>query len=292
MGVNHILIRWIYNFLTERQQYVHVQGGRSSYISTQTGVPQGCVLAPLLFILYINDLISHQDYCKMIKFADDVALIGLLTDDETSYRAVIDHFYNWCSENALILNTKKTKEMVFDFRQSPISLPPVTMNNVPIEIVQEYKYLGTIIDSKLTWNANTNARSAKAQQRLYFLRKLRSFKVDRTLQILFYKTCIQSVLTFCIQCWGGALSVQNKNKLDRVVKLGGKITGEAMCSITHMSDQYTRNLAQKIIADQLHPLWSEYALLPSGRRYCMPRTRTKRCITSFVPRSIQLLNKF
>ena len=92
--------------------------------------------------------------------------------------------------------------MVFDFRVHPVPLTPVTMNNAPIEIVQEYKYLGTIIDSKLTWNANTNARSAKAHQRLYFLRKLRSFKVDKTLQILFYKTCIQSLLTFCIQCWG------------------------------------------------------------------------------------------
>ena len=185
MGVNPILIRWINNFITERLQYVHVQGGRSSYISTQTGVPQGSVLAPLLFILYINDLTSHQDYCKLIKFADDVALIGLLNDDETSYRAEIDNFHSWCSVNSLILNTKKTKEMVFDFRKDPAPLTPVTMNNAPIEIVQEYKYLGTIIDSKLTWNANTNARSAKAQRRLHFLRKRRSFKVDKTLQILF-----------------------------------------------------------------------------------------------------------
>ena len=181
--------------------------------------------------------------------------------------------------------------MVFDFRVDPVPLTPVTMNNAPIEIVQEYKYLGTIIDSKLTWNANTNARSAKAHQRLYFLRKLRSFKVDKTLQILFYKTCIQSLLTFCIQCWGGALSLQNKNKLDRVVKLGGKITGEVMCSISYMSDLYTKRLAQKIIADQLHPLWSEFKLLPSGRRYGMTSAKTKRSITSFVPRSIQLLNK-
>ena len=55
--------------------------------------------------------------------------------------------------------------------------------------------------------------------------------------------------------------MQNKNKLDRVVKLGGKITGEVMCSISYMSDLHTKKLAQQIIADQLHPPWSEYKLL-------------------------------
>lgn len=60
------------------------------------------------------------------------------------------------------------------------------------------------------------------------------------------------------------MSVQNMNILDRVVKLGGKITGEPMCSINYITDQYTINLAHKIIADPLYPLWSKYALLPSG----------------------------
>ncbi len=63
--------------------------------------------------------------------------------------------------------------MIIDFRGKPTSLSPITMNNVITENVQEYKYLGTVIDSKLTWNAHTNARLAKAQQRLYFLRKLK-----------------------------------------------------------------------------------------------------------------------
>lgn len=160
MGVHHTLIRWRYNFLTERQQYVHVHGGQSSVIST--GVPQGCVLSPMLFTLYTNDCVSHQDNCTMIKYADDAALIGLLTDDETRYRAEINHFYNWCSNNSLILNRKKTEEMIIDFRKNS-SLSPVIMNDTTIESIQEYKYLGTITDSKLTWNANTNARFAKAQ---------------------------------------------------------------------------------------------------------------------------------
>ncbi len=88
--------------------------------------------------------------------------------------------------------------------------------------------------------------------------------------ILFYKAFIQSMLTFCIQCWGGALSVQNKNKLDGVIKVGGKITGEPVNSITILSEQYSVSLAHKIIADPLHPLWSEYALLPQGEGTAHP----------------------
>ena len=88
-----------------------------------------------------------------------------------------------------------------------------------IETVEEYKYLGTIIDYKLTWSANTLAKYSKVQQRLYFLRKLHSFNADATTLTLFYLTFIQSVVTFAIQCWGergGGLSVQNRNMLDEL----------------------------------------------------------------------------
>ncbi|KAK7930431.1 hypothetical protein WMY93_006826 [Mugilogobius chulae] len=94
-----------------------------------------------------------------------------------------------------------------------------------------------------------------------------------------------------MECWGGALSVQNKTKLEKTVRLGSKISGTQMDSISALADRFTLSLAQKIVVDTQHPLNPEYCLLPSGRRFAMPKMKTRRGITSFVPRSIQLLNK-
>lgn len=289
--MDYSLLRWILDFLTDRVQYVRAGNGQSSAISVNRGVPQGSVLSPLLYILYTNDCVSHTPGCSFFKFADDTAIVGLLTGDETGYRQEIDQFHEWCTANSLILNILKTKEMVINFRKRP-SIEPISIHGSNIDIVEEYKYLGTIIDNKLTWKANTLARYTKAQQRLYFLRKLRSFKADTVILRLFYLTFIQSVVTFAIQCWGGGLSVQNRNMLDKITKLGRKITGSEVKSITQISDEYTLNLALKILDDPSHPLFTEYSPLPSGLRYRMPQVKTNRAITSFVPKSIQLLNRW
>ena len=108
--------------------------------------------------------------------ADDDAVVGLITNtDETFYRREISNFSKWCSDNFLILNTKKTKEMVIDFRHKKQELTPVNIDNCDIETVNEYKYLGTVIDDKLNWNSNTDKVYTKCQQRLFLLRRLRSF---------------------------------------------------------------------------------------------------------------------
>ena len=127
-------------------------------------MPQGCVLPPLLYILYTNDCVSQTPECSLIKFADDTALVGFLTGNELNYRQEIEHFHEWCKANSLILNTLKTKEMVINFRKRP-PFKPVTLQGNDIDMVEEFKYLG-IIDNKLTWKANTLARYSKAQQRL------------------------------------------------------------------------------------------------------------------------------
>ena len=88
--------------------------------------------------------------------------------------------------------------MFIDFRHNPPATVPVLINDSVVETVSEYKYLGTIFDNKLTFDANTDRICKKANQRLFFLRKLRSFQVDRTLMRMFYSSFIESVLTFSI----------------------------------------------------------------------------------------------
>ncbi len=155
MDVNPNIIKWLKSFLVDRSQFVSVNGVKSSVLHTSTGAPQGCVLSPVLFILYTNDCRSLVNNCFTVKFADDAALAGLLRDSELLYRCDIQNFIKWCQDNYLFLNVKKTKEMIIDFRRNRPALDPIVIDNQNIEIVTEYKYLGTIIDHKLTWNSNT-----------------------------------------------------------------------------------------------------------------------------------------
>ena len=96
---------------------------------------------------------------------------------------------------------RKTKEIVFDFRKTANTIEPVTIKEESVEIVKELKYLGTFIDSKLNWNANTTHVYKRSNQRLYFLRKLKSFNVNTNILKLFYQSTIQSILSFCCVCW-------------------------------------------------------------------------------------------
>ncbi len=118
------ICQWITSFLTDRQQLVRLGKFSSSTCTISTGAPQGCVLSPLLFSLYTNDCTSKDPSVKLLKFADDTTLIGLIQDgDESAYRQEIKELAVWCSLNNLELNTLKTVEMIVDFRRNPPALP-------------------------------------------------------------------------------------------------------------------------------------------------------------------------
>ena len=113
------VISWIFDYLTNRLQYVRLNGALSSVICTNTGAPQGTVLTPFLFSLYTADCRSTNESCPLVKFANDTELIGKISNDEGAlYHKQIENFVNWCDENYWYLNVSKTKEMCIDFRKN------------------------------------------------------------------------------------------------------------------------------------------------------------------------------
>ena len=220
MNINSNLIAWIYDFLTDRTQYVKFQNCFSDSITTNTGSPQGCVLSPVLFTIYTNECQINLGNVKLIKFADDSCIQGLISEksDEIEYSKSVDWFSEWCDINKLLLNTDKTKELVIDFRTKKDPIMPIVIKGSTIEQVDLYVYLGVTIDNQLSWDAQALSVISKINKRMYFLRKLGTFHIDYTIMSLFYTSVIESILTFCIIGWGGNVTIKNKTVINRSIK--------------------------------------------------------------------------
>lgn len=109
------IVGWILDFLTCRTQRVRVNEQFSDLSVTSTGSPQGCVLSPLLYILYTNNCCSTFENHHILKFADDTVILSLLNSTATSHGPVVDNFLKWCKDSFLSLNVSKTKDWLHWF---------------------------------------------------------------------------------------------------------------------------------------------------------------------------------
>ena len=291
MNAKASLILWIQDFLSNRTQRVKVQNELSDPISINTGSPQGCVLSAPLFIIYTNDCTASRDGVEIVKYADDTAIVGLISQDEFNYRYEVSNFEQWCKDNFLHLNTSKTKELVFDFRTSKRSeLMPIKIKDENIETVETYKYLGTVIDNKLSWADQCTTVLSKSQQRMYFLRKMKSFHVDNTILRLFYKSVIESVVLFSCVVWYGGCRKKDFSKLQRTSKQAGKIMGETQ-NLKDACESKIALVVKQIMQNENHPLFPYYVFMRSGKRLRSMKCRTQRFLNSFVPFSIRMYNQ-
>lgn len=292
MGVEPSICSWILEFLSNRQQYVRLGHHMSAPQTTNIGAPQGCVLSPFLYSLYTNDCTSNADSVKLIKFADDTTLIGLIKgNDESAYRQEVSNLVAWCDENNLELNQQKTVEMVIDFRRTPAFLSPLTIRSTVVKEVESFKFLGTVITNNLKWEENSSAIIKRAHSGMFFLRQLTKLNVSRSVRSRFYRATVESILSTSITVWFASASAQAKVRLQRIVRTAERLTGHRQLSINDLYEARVRKRATKIAADRSHPACDIFRLLPSGRRYRAVRTRTSRHLNSFYPRAISLLNK-
>ncbi len=196
-----------------------------------------------------------------------------------AYNEEVHALTRWCQENHLSLNINKTKELVVDFRRQKREHIPIIIDRTPVERVSSFKFLGVTITEDLTWSAHTDAVLKKAQQRLFFLRRLRKFGMSPHILHSFYTCTVESILT-----------EQHQQQSQRVVQTARHTVGGELPSL---QDIYTRRCmrkARRIISDSSHPSHGLFSLLPSGRRLRSIRTRTSRLRDSLFPQTIRLLN--
>ena len=290
LKVNPNIILWIYHFLSHRQQYVKFNNTLSDTVYTETGAPQGCVLSPLLFTLYTNSCRSSFPSCKVYKYADDTALVGFCNNSDTDYQKAVRSFVTWCKDNYLLLNVQKTKELIVDYRRKPHVHEDLVIGNEVVERVSEYKYLGTIIDSNFNFENNVDSIYKKANSRMFFVRKLHNLCVDSKIVELFYRSVVESMLTFGIPAWYGNCHQASKDKLCRIMNYARKLDMQNVKSLLELYEKFTLKKAKSIRSDSKHPLHHCYQLLKSGQRFKLEYTRTARFNKSFVPASLRLLN--
>ncbi|XP_072329111.1 uncharacterized protein [Scyliorhinus torazame] len=245
----------------------------------------------LLYSLYTQDWVARFNSNLIYKFADDTTVVGRISNnDKSDYRREINHLVAWCTENNLSLNIEKTKELIIDFRKRSTTHTPVCINGSEVEMVDSFRFLGITITNSLSWSTHVDATVRKAQQRLYFLRKVKKFGMSTSTFTNFYRCAIESILSGCIATWYGNCSVQDRKELQSVVNSAQCITQACHPRIDSVYTSRCLRKADSIIRDPSHPGIAFFQTLPSGRRYRSLKTRTSRHRNSFFPTATRFLN--
>ncbi|XP_042272891.1 uncharacterized protein LOC121900544 [Thunnus maccoyii] len=166
----------------------------------------------------------------------------------------------------------------------------ITIHGKPIEIVEEYKYLGIIFDNLLKFATNTDEILRKCQQQQYLLRKLNSFGISKDILKTFYYSFIESIMPFSFTCWFHSISLPNRNRLQSTVKVCSKIIGLPVRALSTPCEQQMLRSAGRILQDPARILYPVFEWLPSGHQLRCPGCRTQRRRATFVPKAVQLLN--
>ena len=204
-GIRGVANQWISNYLSNRKQFVVFNGKSSPPSNITCGVPQGSILGPLLFLLYINDLPLCSDFPHYVLFADDTNILFSHKDPvllENILNKELDLISNWFKLNKLSLNVTKTNFMVFKNKHSsrPCIEPKIKIDNTEITEVNTTKFLGVLIDNNLSWHSHTTHVSKIVSKYNGIIRKVRPYLPLTSLRTL-YNTFILPYLNYCAIVW-------------------------------------------------------------------------------------------
>ena len=205
-GMKGLEFDWFNSYLSHRKQITKVGTATSDMTSVNFGVPQGSILGPLLFTLYINSLPSVACHCKINLYADDTAVFyaGDSVDDVSEkLTADMGKIAMWMEESRLTLNTSKTKAMLFGshFKLSNASPLNVFIRDTPLEAVPSFKYLGLNFDQHLSWNLHVDHVTKSVSKYIGLFYRIRKYLSQESLKIL-HNSLLLPRIDYCDIVWG------------------------------------------------------------------------------------------
>ena len=204
-GFRSNFLNFIMNFIENREYFVSANGHISHTRTVNIGVPQGSTLGPLLFLLYINDMVNCSNVLNFSLFADDSTASHSDSDLNTALDTLKDEFtkvLEWLSANKLIINLQKTHLMLFTNRARPASIS-LNIDDSIITEQTETKFLGIIVDNQLNWKAHIKHITNKVSKSVAILRLLRYIFPKNILKTL-YQSLTYPYFNYCNLIWGTA----------------------------------------------------------------------------------------
>lgn len=212
-------LQWFSSYLSNRKQRVSFKNTISDEEIVKFGVPQGSILGPLLFLLFINDLPFHIDVTTDL-YADDTTLYEInksKEEIETKLQKAMSDLSQWCIENGMVINQDKTKAMLITTRQRRSRIDDslkILCNNLQLSTVTSEKVLGVQIDNNLLWTEHISKVTKRMSTNIWLLSQVKRY-LSTEYRLMFYRSYIQPHIDYANIVWGGA----TKTKLLKIERL-------------------------------------------------------------------------
>ena len=295
-GFDDWFVVWLYSFLTGRTQHVKINCTLSPSLPVTRGIPQGTVIGPFTFVIFTNDLRPQdEERMSVIKYADDQSWSYLIPHDKQDHSdAELKSIASWCKLNQMMINERKTCEMVISNEGKRKTLSRSFINGVLLERVDSVKVLGLVLSNDLKWSKEIESRTTKCNKLAYAMKHLSYTYNSRDMLRLFTAVFVPT-LSYCnpVLC---NMSMNLLNQLQQICNKVSRYTGKHFDVKNHMLNCTLRLFEDAF--DPAHPLHNIVAPhISTARRSSLRRRRllsvratTARFHDSFLPLSIRMFN--
>jgi len=277
---------WISNFLQRRTVCVKYNGEVSGFQSISGGTPQGSLISPLLFAALCQSLKPKHSNCLYVKYADDLTVIHNTSKPESiDLQNELVHINQWCEDNLMLINVKKTKVLHIPNRKLPIK-PYIHLNNQTVEVVEHAKLLGLMIQSNLKWQAHISSSIGKACKLFFPLLQLRRSNIQVNYLIKIYQSLVRPHLTYACPVTVN-MSAQDKNKLIKAERRFLRIiNAHHQVPLSVYIDNICLKLVKSIMLNEDHPVRQLLVFVD------YQRTRSRRSLNMPIPKTALLRQSF